>query len=93
MQKEGKKTAAALRYDPERDEAPKVIAGGYGERAERILAKARELNIPIHEEPDLARVLVGLEIGGEIPPELYQAVASILVFVQGLDEKISKKVK
>lgn len=86
-----KKMAAALSYDPEQDAAPKVIASGCGSLAERILAKARELNIPVYSEPELARTLVGLEIGGEIPFELYEAVAAVLVYVQKLDEKAEKR--
>jgi flagellar biosynthesis protein len=78
MEKEKRQMATALRYNPEQDDAPKVIATGFGERARRIIAKAKELNIPIHKEPELARTLVGLEIGEEIPPALYQAVAALL---------------
>lgn len=88
--KEKRQIATALRYKPEQDDAPKVIASGFGERAGRIISKAKELNIPVFEEPDLARTLVGLEIGTEIPPQLYQAVATILVYVQELDKKAQK---
>lgn len=85
------KTATALRYDPQRDEAPVVVASGRGEIAERIIAKAQELGIPVYDDPQLAQTLVGLEIGGEIPPELYQAVAAIIVHVYNLDKKAQQK--
>lgn len=82
-----KKTATALRYDPKNDAAPKVVASGRGVVAERIIAKAQEFGIPVYDDPELAQVLVGLEIGGEIPPELYQAVAAIIIHVHHLDKK------
>lgn len=90
MEKAKPKIATALRYHPDKDGAPRVIASGFGERARRIIAKAKELNIPVYTEPELARTLVGLEIGGEIPPELYQAVAALLVYIQNLDKKAEK---
>jgi len=90
MGKGKRQIATALRYKPEQDEAPRVVAAGFGERAERIIEKAKELNIPIYEEPELARTLVGLKIGQEIPPELYQAVAAVLVYIQNLDKKAKK---
>ncbi|MGI6331842.1 MAG: EscU/YscU/HrcU family type III secretion system export apparatus switch protein [Zhaonellaceae bacterium] len=90
MEKGKRKLAIALRYRPEQDNAPKVIASGFRERAKRIISMAKDLNIPVYEEPELARTLVGLEIGEEIPPELYQAVAAILVYIQNLDKKAKK---
>lgn len=90
MDKEKRKVAVALCYRSEQDNAPKVIASGFRERAKRIISKAKDLNIPVYEEPELARTLVGLEIGEEIPPELYQAVAAILVYIQNLDKKAKK---
>ncbi|HHU32136.1 MAG TPA: FhlB domain-containing protein [Clostridia bacterium] len=90
VEKGKRKLAIALRYRPEQDNAPKVIASGFRERAKRIISMAKDLNIPVYEEPELARTLVGLEIGEEIPPELYQAVAAILVYIQNLDKKAKK---
>lgn len=76
-----RKKAAALRYDSERDLAPKVIAKGSGKIAERIIEVARQHGIPIKDDPELVEILSGLELYQEIPPELYRAVAEILVFV------------
>lgn len=85
------KTAVALSYDPA-DAAPKVIASGKGFVAERIIQKARETDIPIHKDEQLALSLSKLEIGEMIPPQLYDVVAEILVFVDKMD-RIRQKVK
>lgn len=79
------KQAVALSYDPE-DEAPKVIASGRGALAERIIEKAKEAKVPLHKDDKLADTLSRLEIGDMIPPELYEVVAEILVFVDGMDK-------
>lgn len=83
------KTAIALEYNPD-EEAPKIIATGKGLLAEKIIEKAKEAEIPIHEDSKLAGTLSKLEIGDMIPPALYEAVAEILVFVDAM-EKIRKK--
>jgi flagellar biosynthetic protein FlhB len=78
--------AVALRYDPEGDAAPVVVAKGERLVAERIKQIAREAGVPIFRDVSLARSLVELAEGGEIPAALYEAVAEILRVVQGLDE-------
>ena len=83
------KSAVALEYDPN-DEAPKIIATGKGVLAEKIIEKAKESNVPIHQDSKLAGTLSKLEIGDMIPPELYEAVAEVLVFVDAM-EKIRSK--
>lgn len=85
------KQAIALEYNPE-EEAPKVIASGRGVLAERILEKAKEADVPIHRDDRLADTLSRLEIGDMIPPELYEVVAEVLVFVDAMD-KIRAKSK
>lgn len=84
------KTAVALSYDPEQD-APKVVASGKGAVAERIIEKAKEADVAIHRDDKLAQTLSKLEIGEMIPPELYEVVAEILVFVDAMD-KIKAKI-
>lgn len=79
------KQAIALEYDPE-DEAPRVIASGKGALAERIIEKARESDVPVHRDDKLAETLSRLDIGEMIPPELYEVVAEILVFVDAMDK-------
>lgn len=83
------KQAIALEYDPSED-APRVIASGRGLLAERIIEKAKENQVPVHKDSKLADTLSRLEIGEMIPPELYEVVAEILVFVDAMDKIRSK---
>lgn len=78
------KKAVALAYT-KGEEAPKVIAAGKGELAERIIEKAKETDVPLHRDDKLADTLSRLDIGDTIPPELYEVVAEILVFVDRMD--------
>lgn len=84
------KQAIALSYDPSED-APKVVASGRGILAEKIIEKAQEFDVPIHKDDKLADTLSRLEIGEMIPPELYEVVAEILIFVDSMD-KLKNKV-
>ena len=86
------KQAIALAYDPQ-ENAPKVIARGKGVMAERIIEKAQEANVPVHQDNKLAETLSRLEIGEMIPPELYEVVAEILVFVDAMDKIKAKGLK
>ena len=79
------KQAIALEYNPD-EAAPKVIATGRGALAERIIEKAKESDVPVHRDDKLADTLSRLEIGDMIPPELYEVVAEILVFVDSMDK-------
>jgi len=83
------KQAIAIEYDP-LDTAPKIVATGKGAVAERIIEKAKEAAVPVHEDAKLAGTLSKLDIGEYIPPELYEVVAEILVFVDKM-EKIRSK--
>ena len=68
--------ATALQYDGQG--APVVTASGTDELAESIIALAREFEIPIYENPELAAMLAALELGDEIPHELYLIIAQII---------------
>lgn len=83
--KEKVRQAVALAYNPE-DDAPAVIASGKGALAERIIEKAQEAAVPVHRDDKLADTLSRLDIGDMIPPELYEVVAEILVFVDAMDK-------
>ncbi len=83
--KEKPKQAIALVYNPDED-APRVIASGKGELAERIIERAKEAEVPVHRDDKLADTLSRLEIGDMIPPELYEVVAEILIFVDAMDK-------
>ncbi len=71
--------AVALHYD--RSGAPTVVAKGRGALGAKIIEVARANDIPIEENPVLAGALSNVELGDEIPAELYKAVAEVLVFV------------
>ena len=86
MKQVRKRSAVALEYEPEKDRAPKVVASGRGHVAERILDTAREHDIPVHQDAGLTKSLENVEIGEFIPPELYQVVAEVLVFVDSMDK-------
>jgi len=87
-----RKKAVALQYEPDEDNAPKVIASGEGYLAEKIIEKAIEADVPLHKDVKLADSLSTLDIGETIPPELYSIVAEILVFVDDMD-RIKGKIK
>lgn len=78
------KKVAALSYDFE-DSAPRIVAKGVGLVAQNILQEAQKHNIPVYEDENLAKMLTQLEIGDHIPPELYEIVAQILIFITDID--------
>jgi len=89
MKKNKQNKAVALKYQPDSDRAPSVIAKGQGKVAEKIIEIAREHNIHIHNDPDLIEVLSHLDLNAEIPPELYVVVAELLAFVYSLNSNSS----
>ena len=82
-----RKKAVALRYDRERDDAPKVVAKGAGYVGERIIALAKEHGVQVHEDPDLVTVLSKLDVNVEIPTHLYKTIAEVLAFVYRLNNR------
>ena len=84
-----KQKAVALKYDKEKDNAPRVAAKGKGRVAEKIIALAQEHGVPIKDDPDLIEVLASLELDQEIPPEIYVAVAELLAFVYSANQRKS----
>ena len=81
-----RKKAIALRYSKD-ERAPKVVASGAGEIARRIIELANQNNVPIRKDDSLTDILSQLDVGYEIPPETYQAVAEILAFLYRADEE------
>ena len=77
--------AVALQYDGER--APRVTAKGREEVAQRIVRLAREHGIPMQENEPLAALLARVELGDEIPENLYLAVAQVIAFAYHLSGK------
>ncbi|HET7123537.1 MAG TPA: EscU/YscU/HrcU family type III secretion system export apparatus switch protein [Bradyrhizobium sp.] len=78
--------AVALHYD--KKGAPRVVAKGRGSVGEKIIEVAKAHDIPIEENEVLAGALSKVELGDEIPPELYKAVAEVLVFVLRMSGRI-----
>jgi flagellar biosynthesis protein len=78
--------AVALHYD--RSGAPRVVAKGRGSLGEKIIEVARTHDVPIEENEVLAGALAHVELGDEIPAELYKAVAEVLIFVLRLSGRI-----
>ena len=87
MSQKKNQTAVAVKYQPQSDNAPKVVAKGQGKVAEKIIAIARAHHIHIHQDPDLIEVLAQLDLNEDIPPDLYTVVAELLAFVYGLNKK------
>ena len=75
-----RKKAAALKYERGKG-APRVVAKGEGKLAERIVELAKEAGVPVLEDKGLVEFLMEVEVGEEIPPELYRAVARILAYI------------
>lgn len=75
------RVAVALDYDADKDSAPRVIAKGKGEIAQRIVDLARQNGIAVRQDADLAELLSVLELDQEIPVEAFTAVAEILSYI------------
>ena len=80
------KLAVALHYD--NTGAPRVVAKGRGTLGEKIIEVAKAHDIPIEENEVLAGALSNVELGDEIPAELYKAVAEVLIFVLRLSGRV-----
>lgn len=72
--------AVALKYNPDKNGAPVVVASGMGYLAERITEAAMEAGVPVYEDDSLATLLTQLKLGSEIPKELYQAIVDIYAY-------------
>ncbi len=90
MSKSETQQAAALRYRPE-DGAPIIVASGMGHLAEKIVEVAEDSGVPVYEDSSLATVLTQMELGREIPEELYHAVVDIYLYFLNFDPKDPEK--
>lgn len=81
MVKKPLQKAVALRYDTDKDNAPRVLGKGKGKIAENIIKLANEHDIPIKEDADLVELLSKVDIDKEIPTNLYKAVAEVFTFL------------
>ncbi len=86
MSAEGRRREAlGLSYERGGDSAPRVVARGSGDVAERILEVAREHGVPIREDPDLVHLLGAVDLGDEVPREVFAAVAELLAALYRLN--------
>ena len=89
MKSKKRKKAIALSYNQDMN-APKIVASGSGIVAENIINEAKKSSVPVDEENKLATILAELQVGDQIPAELYDVIAQILVFVGDMDELYAK---
>ena len=80
--------AVALNYDKDKDTAPRVVAKGRGEVAQKIIETAKAFHVPLVEDENLVQVLEALDLETQIPPELYRAVAEVLAFVYRMNRQM-----
>ena len=85
------KKAVALRYDENKEASPVIVASGLGYVAEKIVEIANDNEIPVYEDNSLATVLTQLELGTEIPEELYQAIVVIYVYFLKFSPSMEKE--
>ncbi|MBU3113617.1 EscU/YscU/HrcU family type III secretion system export apparatus switch protein [Clostridium lacusfryxellense] len=84
------KKAIAIKYD-KGYEAPLVTAAGIGYIADEILRKAEESNVAIVKNEELANLLSNVDVGSEIPVELYDAIAKVIAYVMDIDALMKKQ--
>ena len=82
--------AVALRYRVDEDAAPVVVASGYGQIADKIIGVAEEKGIPVYKDDSAASMLCMLEVGRNIPPELYEVIAAIYMQILTVSGKVKK---
>ncbi len=74
------KKAVAIKYDDAKNSAPVIVASGMGYMAEKIIETANESGVPVYEDNSLATILTQLELGSQVPQELYQAIVDIYLY-------------
>ena len=87
------KRAVALKYDVQRHDVPRITARGKGVTAENMIKRGEKEGVSIYEDERLVKKLIEYEVGTDIPPELYEIVAQVLVFVESVDENQIKAAK
>ena len=92
MEEKKIRRAAAISYSPEQDDIPILSAFGEGYMAEKIVEVARESGVPVLPDSSLTSMLKRLSVGSEIPAELYEAVAKVLVFVSEMDRGYGSRI-
>lgn len=78
-------SAAVIRYDAEQGEAPSIVAHGKGKVADEIIKLAMKNNIPLQEDPSLVQNLIDMDLGDNVPPQLYSVIAEILLMIERIE--------
>ena len=91
LSEEQEQEVVAVRYDVEKDRAPRVTAKGRSLVADRILAEAKKNGITDYQNKSLVNMLMALEIDREIPPELYRTIAEVLAHVYRIDRHMGDR--
>lgn len=81
------KTAAVIRFDKEKDKAPTIVAHGKGFVAHKIIELAREKEIPLQEDPHLVANLIDMDLGENVPPQMYSVIAEVLLMIEEMEKK------
>ncbi len=86
-----RKNAVALSYDQEKNTSPVIVASGAGYVADRIIEVADKAGIPVYRDETATGLLSQLELGQEIPPELYQVAAEIFAHILKTSDELESK--
>ena len=86
-----KNKAVALKYNAETDKAPVIIASGYGEVANKIINIAEQNGIPVYRDDSAASLMCMLDVGSNIPPELYEVIAAIYCQLLKSTDELKKR--
>ncbi|BAB06192.1 EscU/YscU/HrcU family type III secretion system export apparatus switch protein [Halalkalibacterium halodurans] len=89
-QHEERRQAVAVRYNREKEKAPRIIGKGKGLVADELIKRAEEAKVPIQKDPSLVELLGQLEINETIPEELYEVVAELFAFIYQIDQHSDK---
>ena len=83
--------AVALKYNSDTDRAPVIIASGHGEIANKIIDIAEQNGIPVYRDDSAASLMCMLEVGSNIPPELYEVIAAIYCQLLKTSKELNNK--
>ncbi|MGO0063606.1 EscU/YscU/HrcU family type III secretion system export apparatus switch protein [Brevibacillus fluminis] len=78
-------SAAVIRYDSATDRAPTVVAQGRGAIADKIISMARQHDIPLQQDSSLIGALIDMDLGDNVPPQLYSVIAEILLMLEEME--------
>jgi len=78
-------SVVALRYKDGEDDKPVIVAQGRGAVAERILELAKENDIPMQEDASLVNDLIDMDLGANVPPQLYHVIAEVLIMLEEIE--------